>query len=80
MKRGQQNEFLMVKPSGEVFRTGRIFSNRFDFETPGDTLESDISSGAATSFHIECEDVDELVSDQRLLAYASSSTSLTLKV
>ena len=52
-----------------------------DFEKLEDTLESEISSGAVTNFfNTECEDVNELVNDQCLLAYTASSTSLTLKV
>ena len=68
LKGGQMNEFLMVFPSGEVSRTGRYSGIRYIFW------------GRYKLFEIECEDVNELVSDQCLLAYIASSTSLTLKV
>ena len=68
MKGGRQNEFLMVCPSGEAFRSWKILWNQIYLL---ETLQV---------FDIVYEDVNELVSDQCLLAYAASSTSLTLKV
>ena len=81
LKGGQQNEFLMVKPSEEVFRTGRIFSGFSSTLRNWKILWNQIYLLETLQvFHIECEDVNELVSDQCLLAYTASSTSLTLKV
>ena len=76
LKGGQLSVFLMVYPS----ELEKYFPIVFDFEKLEDTLESDIFWSCYKLFNIEFEDVNELVSDQCLLAYATSSTSLTLKV
>ena len=80
-ERGTTERVLMVKPSGEVFRTGRIFSEFSSTLRSWKILWNQIYLLETLQvFHIECEDVNELGSDQCLLAYIASSTSLTLKV
>ena len=80
-ERGTTERVLMVKPSGEVSRTGRIFSQSSLTLRSWKILWNQIYLLELLQvFNIECEEVNELVSDQCLLAYASSSTSWTLKV
>ena len=81
-ERGTTERVLMVKPSWELSRSGRIFSRSSSLILRSWKIlwNQKYLLESVQFFNTGCEDVNELVNDQCLLAYTASSTSLTLKV
>ena len=82
LKGGQLNEFWWLSHLGNFPEVEEYFQGHRHW-----FWEAGRYSGTRNIFwnrykfsNIECEDVNELVNDQCLLAYTASSTSLTLKV
>ena len=72
MKGGQMNEFLMVYPSGEVSRIGRIFSqSSLTLRSWKILWNQKYLLETLQVFNIECEDVNELVNVSMFIGLCS---------